>query len=103
MIPSVSDEFGTNGRLTVRAVIDEHEFRGTLLPSRSGHYMAFNKGMQSKCGKSLGDTLHMVMEEDTDPRTVRIPDDTEEINRIEEAKTSQTRMERISALAEKLS
>jgi len=122
---SVSDEFGTNGRLAVNAVIDGHEFRGTLLPSRNGHYMAFNKGMQSKCGKSLGDTVHVVMEEDTDSRTVRIPHDVEaaltardvtvrfrslapyiqreEINRIEGAKTSQTRMKRISALAEKLS
>ncbi|MGI6131622.1 MAG: YdeI/OmpD-associated family protein [Bacillota bacterium] len=122
---SVSDEFGTNGRLAVKAVIDGHEFRGTLLPSRNGHYMAFNKGMQSKCGKSLGDTVHVVMEEDTDSRTVRIPHDVEaaltaqdvmvrfrslapyiqreEINRIEGAKTSQTRMKRVSALAEKLS
>jgi len=72
---SVRELCGTSGRLAVKAVIDGHPFRGTLLPSRNGHYLPFNQAMKSACKKGLGDSVHVAMEPDTAPRGVEVPED----------------------------
>ncbi len=118
---SVPDLYGTNGRLEVKATIDGHPFRGTLLPSRNGHYLAFNQAMKSATKKKLGDTVHVVMEPDTAPRTIEVPEDLaaalaadaaakvrfdglpdyfkrEQITKIVSAKQPETRARRIQAL-----
>lgn len=121
---SVLEEYDTNGRLNVKAIVDGHEFTATLLPNRNGHYLVFNREMQSACGKGLGDTVHVILEKDNEPRIVDIPHDVksslaasgvlrslenlpqyiqrEEIRRIEDAKKSATREKRILALVSKL-
>lgn len=70
---SVPDRYGTRGRLPVQVRIDGHPFAGTLLPSRKGHYLVFNKQMQEACRKGLGDSVHVVLRLDTQERTVRVP------------------------------
>ncbi len=118
---SVPDLYGTNGRLEVKAVIDGHSFRGTLLPSRNGHYLPFNQAMKTACKKKLGDSVHVIMEPDTAPRTIEVPEDVaaalaadpkakavfdrlpdywkrEQITKITSAKLPVTRERRIRAL-----
>jgi hypothetical protein len=120
-----TDAIGTKGRVTVRAIVDGAAFHGTLLPSSRGHYQVYNQAMRAHGGKEIGDTVHVVLEADAQPRTLEIPPDVavalagrdtaaehfsalpyyirrEEINKITAAKTPPTRERRIAALMEKL-
>ena len=122
---SVSKLYGTQGRLEVKATINGHAFRGTLLPSRNGHYLVYNQAIRSVCKKKLGDSLHVTMEPDTAPRTVEVPEDVrralaadkavlaayegqpdyikrEQITKITSAKRPETRQKRIVSLFEVL-
>jgi hypothetical protein len=122
---SVPDTYGTNGRVNVSATLDGHTFAATLLPSRNGHYLAFNQAMKAATGKALGDTVHVVLAPDTAPRGVEVPDEIRaaldgqdgareafnalppyiqraEIGRITDAKTEPTRQKRLSGLLERL-
>jgi len=121
----LSDAAGTKGRVNVRLVVNGAEFSGTLLPSKQGHYHVYNQAMRAHCGKELGGTVHVVLEIDRQPRELEIPQDVEaafagcaaasekfaalpyyirreEVNKIDSAKTQQTREKRIMALLEKL-
>ena len=63
---SVPEVYGTQGRLEVKGTVDGHPFRGTLLPSRNGHYFVFNKALRDLCGKQLGDSVRVTcMKPDT--------------------------------------
>ncbi len=70
---SVKDLYNTDGRINVKGKIDGHAFKGTLLPSRSGHYMVFNKDLRKVIKKELNDSIHIIMEQDLEPRTIEIP------------------------------
>ncbi len=114
-----------SGRRNVRVVVDGREFLGTLLPSRNGHYLVYNREMKEHCQKELGETLHVIMEIDDRPRTVELPEDIrvalecdqtsfskyqvlpyylqrEEINKIISAKTAATRERRLADFIHKL-
>lgn len=122
---SVEEKYGTKGRVEVKAVIDGFSFKGTLLPSRNGHYMVFNKEIKNKCKKAIGDTVQVTIEKDTEPRIVEIPSDIkeelqnypdvfsrfkelpdyikrEEIKKILDAKKQETKERRIKKLVDKL-
>ncbi|GFN37087.1 YdeI/OmpD-associated family protein [Tepidimicrobium xylanilyticum] len=122
---SVEEEYGTKSRFNVHAVIDGHPFLGTLLPSRNGHYMVYNKAMKSACKKEIGDSIHVILRPDKEERILNIPDyvleairsnpianskfnelpyyiKREEINKIEEAKKEETRIRRLEKLIQKL-
>lgn len=121
----VDEDYGTKGRVNVAATLDGHAFRVTLLPSRNGHYLAFNQEMKAATGKALGDTVHVTIAPDPAPRTVEVPDEVraaldahegvrsvfdalpdyirrEEVRRILSAKTQPTRAKRLAALIDKL-
>lgn len=122
---SVQEEYGTKGRVKVKAQIDGHAFAGTLLPSRNGHYMVFNREIKAVCKKGIEDTLHVTLELDTEPRVVEVPEDVvaalqangdaysrfqelpyymkrEEIKKITGAKKQATRERRIQKLLNNL-
>lgn len=122
---SFTDAIGTKSRINVRAIVDGAEFHGTLLPSSNGHYQVYNQAMREHCGKEIGATIHVLLEEDTQPRELAIPPDVatvlagsetaqekfcalpyyirrEEINKITSAKAQPTREKRLTALLEKL-
>ena len=121
---SAPEHFGTNGRVNVRAVVDGHEFDGTLLPSRNGHYLVYNSAMKKLVGKGLGDTVQVMLEKSEEKRELTVPDyisialkensvfdkflempnyiKREEINKIESAKRDETRSKRLQALIAKL-
>lgn len=122
---SACDAFGTNGRVNVKVSIDGHPFAGVLLPSRNGHYLAFNQSMKATTGKALGDTVHVCIAEDKEPRVVEVPEEIraalgesgpalqafdalpdyikrEEINKVMSAKSEATKVKRLQALLEQL-
>jgi len=69
------DIFGTKGRIPVKFTVGEHTFRSSLAPMGGCHMMVFNLEMRTKTGFKAGDTIHISMEKDTEPRTVDIPED----------------------------
>lgn len=121
----VREDFGTNGRVNVVATLDGHPFRAVLLPSRNGHYFAFNQDMKAATGKQLGDSLHVSIVPDHAPRPVEIPEEIvllldgnvcarkafealppyiqrDEIRRVTSAKADDTKQKRLAVLLEKL-
>lgn len=119
-----SEHFGTNGRVNVRAVVDGHEFDGTLLPSRNGHYLVYNAFMKKAVDKELGDAVQVMLEMSEGKRELVVPDyilaalkenaafekflampdytKREEINKIEIAERDETRAKRLQALIARL-
>ena len=71
---SVPELYGTNSRVNVTVTIDGHEFAGTLLPSKQGHYLPFNQPMKAATGKTLGDTVQVTMTPESSPREVEVPE-----------------------------
>jgi hypothetical protein len=122
---SVEGKYGTRGRLPVQACIDGHPLASTLLPSKQGHYMIYNKRIQEVCQKGLGDSVHVVIQPDSQERTVEVPGyllrvlenrpdlaesfesqpdylKREQLQYIETAKREETRERRIAKLIEVL-
>lgn len=62
------ERFGTNGRVNVRVTIDGHEFDAVLLPSRNGHYFAYNAAMKKAVKKKLGDSVQVTVEKSEEKR-----------------------------------
>jgi hypothetical protein len=123
---STLEVFGTKARVPVRFWVDGHEFRSSLAPMGGEHMMVFNLEMRQKTGYKAGDTIHIIMERDTEPRVVNVPDDVinvlktsdtaynkfmkysyshkkEVMDWINEAKRPETRQRRIQKLLESLS
>ncbi|RPJ53148.1 MAG: DUF1905 domain-containing protein [Methanobacteriota archaeon] len=76
----VETEFGVRGQVKVRAFFDGVEYRGSL--ARMGgerHILGLAKKIRDAIGKKPGDMVHIVLSEDTEPRTVAIPDDLRQI------------------------
>ncbi|MGZ6346810.1 MAG: YdeI/OmpD-associated family protein [Anaerolineales bacterium] len=71
----VEQAFGKK-RVPVQAEINGELYRGTLV--RMGdpyHILIVLKGIRQKIGKEIGDEVEVVLEEDTQPRVVDVPDD----------------------------
>jgi Bacteriocin-protection, YdeI or OmpD-Associated/Domain of unknown function (DUF1905) len=66
------------GRLPVTGTINGFKFRTTVAPMRGEYFICVNRQMREggKCG--VGDTVKVVMEPDTAPRTVQVPPDLKE-------------------------
>ncbi len=72
----IEKTFGTKGRVKVNAVFDNSiSYRGSIAPMHGKHVLGIRKEIRKKLGKDIGDTISVVFEEDTKPRTVEIPDD----------------------------
>ena len=85
----VEKEFGTRGQVKVIAKFDGYEYRGSL--AKMGyrcHLIGITKKVRSEIGKNPGDTIHVVVKQDLEPRTVEVPEDFEKIlNQNPEAQT----------------
>jgi len=121
---SVPDTYGAQGKFQVKGTVDGNPFTGTLLPSRNGHYLVYNQAMRAGSKKKVGDAVHVVVEPDTEPRAIVIPEDVrdglesfgvmkvfqecpyyqqrEELVKIDSAKQPETRGKRIQDLCRKL-
>ena len=120
----VSEVFGTNGRVPVVVTVDGHEFEHTLLPSKNGHYIVYNKLISRKVGKQRGDSVTITLKKQKGERKLSIPDyiklklvetntldvfqnqpayiRREQINHIEEAKKEATKTSRTEKLVNRL-
>lgn len=68
--------FGTKGQVKVRGTLDGESYRSSLQPMGDGtHSMIVTKAILNALGKAPGDTVQVVMEEDTENRTIAVPDD----------------------------
>jgi hypothetical protein len=73
---SVPDVFGTRGQVRVKGTIDGHPFKSSIAPMGGGtHLLGLHKATRDAIGKSIGDTVRLVVEADAAERTVIVPDD----------------------------
>lgn len=112
--------FGSKGNIPVKITVDGHPFDHTLLGSRNGHYLVYNEFIRRAVGKELGDSVHVTLEKDEQPRVFTVPEyletilrdrgvldaflkqpdylKREQINKIELAKKEETKANRIDKL-----
>jgi hypothetical protein len=70
--------FGTKGRVKVKVKFDGIPYRGSLAPmGLTCHTLILVKEIRLKTGKSAGDIIEVIIEQDTEERTVEIPKDFE--------------------------
>ena len=122
----VEKTFGARGRVPVRGTLNGAPFRSSVF--RMGgdcHFMVVNRRMREAAGVSGGETVPVVLERDTEERTVEPPADfaralksnrearaawdklsythrREHVEHIEEAKKPETRQRRIEKSVELL-
>jgi hypothetical protein len=125
-IPFDVEQIYGKKRLPVKATIDGEPYRGALVRMGSPcHMLLVLKEIRQKIGKSFGDEVLVVVEEDTEPRAVVTPPDLQEaltrdpaaqavfdrlsythrreyVQWIEEAKRAETRQKRIGRAMELL-
>jgi len=77
LIPQdVAAELGLKGMPKIQAVIGGTPYRGSLMPMGDGTYcLGVLKSIQEAAGVGLGDTIEVLIELDTEPRTVAAPPD----------------------------
>jgi hypothetical protein len=121
----VEQVFGKK-RVKIKAMIEGQPYRGSLVRMGSQcHLLLIRKEIRLKIGKSFGDMVEVVLEEDTEPRTIAVPPDLlaalesqpearafferlsythqkEYVQWIEEARREQTRQTRIARTIELL-
>jgi hypothetical protein len=76
----VEKEFGTKGRVKVHATFDNAEYRGSLV--KMGHHchiLGVTQKIRKEINKNPGDTVHVILKEDTEPRIVEVPEDFAEL------------------------
>lgn len=71
---NVLETFGKK-RVKIKALIDAVEYRGLPTPMGGKYGLFMNKEVRDKVGKTYGETVHISIEEDTEPRVVEIPQD----------------------------
>ncbi len=72
----VATELGLKGMPKIQAVIAATPYRGSLMPMGDGTYcLGVLKSIQEAAGVGLGDTIEVLLELDTAPRTVEPPAD----------------------------
>lgn len=77
---NVETEFGVRGQVKVRATFDGIDYRGSLAKmGTSCHILGLTQQIRRTIGKQAGDTVHVVLEQDLEPRRIDIPDDLGEL------------------------
>jgi hypothetical protein len=70
----VEKEFGTKGRVAVRATLDGAPYQGSLIKyGQPQHMLGVLKSIRELIGKQAGDTIDVVVSKDEGERTVEIP------------------------------
>jgi len=91
----VQREFGKKGQVKVRVWFDGFEYRGSLVKmGTTCHIIGLNKQVCEAINKQAGDTVSVVIIEDTEERTVSIPQDL--INELDKNPEARTVFEKLS-------
>ena len=122
----VREAYGTGGQVKVKATFDGEPYRGSIAPMGSGrHVLGVTKAIREAIGKGVGDRVKVVVEPDSEPRTVEVPKDLaaalrksaaaeksfdelsythrkEYVRWVEEAKKPETRARRVAQTIEML-
>jgi hypothetical protein len=69
----VQEWFGTHARVPILGTINGVAFRSSLMPMGGCHRMPVNKTLCPGAGVKAGDTVDLVMERDSEVRTVEAP------------------------------
>ena len=70
----VEKEFGKKGQVKVKAWFDGYLYRGSLVKmGLPCHWIGLNQEVRKIIHKNPGDTVHVVIEEDNEIRTVDVP------------------------------
>lgn len=71
----VQQVFGTRARVPVVGTINGYPFRGSLSPYGGKHYLGINRALRESAQVKAGDRVDIVIERDTEPRQVSLPQD----------------------------
>jgi hypothetical protein len=75
-------------RVKVKAWFDGILYRGTLMRmGRSSDWLGITQEIRKKIGKIPGDTVHLIIEEDIEERTIVVPEDLAELLRKNKAES----------------
>jgi hypothetical protein len=73
---NIRDIFDTKGQVKIKGMINDQPFRGSAMPHGDGtFYLVVNKAIRDRIGASQGDVVRVIMEVDSEPRQVTIPED----------------------------
>lgn len=71
---NVEEEFGTQGRIPVKATFDGIPYTGSLVKyGQPQHMLGILKDIRAKIGKNPGDFVEVTIEKDESVRTVEVP------------------------------
>jgi hypothetical protein len=88
-----SAKFGVRGRVAVVGSINGYAFRSSIFPMGDGtHFMAVNREVREGARAAIGESVKIVMQEDTAPRTVTLPPDLDKAL----SKSARTNFEKLS-------
>lgn len=126
LLPGKAEElFGTSGRIPVVATFDDVHYRGSLVTYGGGqHLILVLRSICEQIGKEAGDSVHVTLALDTEPRVVELEPDVQKAFKtakaldpframnfsyqreyalwIEEAKRPETRTRRIQQAIERV-
>jgi hypothetical protein len=72
----VEKEFGVKGQVKIWAAFDGCEYRGSLAKmGHSCHILGMTQKIRAEIGKKPGDTVHVILKKDEEPRIVEIPEE----------------------------
>lgn len=76
----VEEVYGTRGQVKVKVLFDKQPYRGVLASMGGGcHVLGVRKDIRKAINKTIGDTIIVELEPDTDERVVDVPDDLEKM------------------------
>jgi Domain of unknown function (DUF1905)/Bacteriocin-protection, YdeI or OmpD-Associated len=90
----VPQTFGQKARVPVRGTINGFPYRSSLMPMDGCYAMVVNRTIREGAGVKAGDEVDVVMERDTEDRTVEAP--LELARELKKSKKAQERWEKLS-------
>jgi hypothetical protein len=74
-LPFDANEVFGRVRVPVRATVNGHTFRSTLMRYGGTDYLGLNRGVREAAGVEAGQTIAVALEVDDEPREVDVPPD----------------------------
>lgn len=85
----VEKEFGTRGRVPVKATFDGVPYTGSMIKyGAPQHMLGILKNIREQIGKAPGDVIEVTVERDDAKRTVEVPPDFEKLLKEEEVRAA---------------
>ena len=70
----VEKEFGTKGKVPIKATFDGVPYTGSLMKyGAPQHMLGMLKAIRQQCGKQPGDTVQVELWKDEEPRAIEVP------------------------------